>query len=214
MKTFKKILISIAIVFAVVFTNGCYYVFFGQEKSVAKLKAGKDLNLYECCSIYTMHMALWMFGWPMSKVAAYECLTLHFPHKQDTTHIMNLSFRESLLTPKITAAIKTIKDSPIGSSIKVSWNGNKDYSILSEERVAAIALNPCHIEKSAYMQDGSALFIITSSMRYPEHSESKFTIGKKLTITLYEELFRHLQDRGWLSYYTAAYGIYEKWIEE
>ena len=156
-------------------------------------------------------MATWMFGWPMSPVAARECLSLHFPHKQDTIHIMNVKSRVSLLSPKITKAIKSIENKPLGSSVRVTWNGNDAYSVNSPERVAAIAVNPCVVSKAAYMEDGTALYVILSSMQYPKYSETHFNLGKT-TITVHEGLFRYLQDKGWLSYYTAAYGIYEMWL--
>ena len=76
-KLIKWLLISIALIIVLVFANGCYYVFRGQERSMAKLREGKELNLYECCSIYTMHMAVWMFGWPISPEAAKEAFWLH-----------------------------------------------------------------------------------------------------------------------------------------
>ena len=31
---------------------------------MAKLEQGRELNLYECCSIYTMHLAVWILGRP------------------------------------------------------------------------------------------------------------------------------------------------------
>lgn len=211
MKTLKKILLTVLVIFSIVFANGCHYVFYGQFKSMDKIQNGIDLNLYECCSIYTMHMATWMFGWPMSPVAAKECLSLHFPHKQDTIDIMNVRSRASLLSPKVVAAIKSLENKPIGSRTRVAWNGHEAYSLNSPERVAAIAVNPCVIYKAAYMDDGMPLYMISSSMQYPKYSRTKFTLGK-LSITVHEGLFRYLQDKGWLSYYTAEYGIYGMWL--
>lgn len=80
MKTFKKILIGMAVAASLIFVNGIYYVFWGQEKSVKKLDQGKELNLYECCSIYSMHCAVWMFGWPVAPEAALAAFLMHFPH--------------------------------------------------------------------------------------------------------------------------------------
>lgn len=80
-KILKHFLISIAIVMDVIFINGCYYVFFGQEKSMNKLQQGKELNFYECCSIYSMHTAIWAFGWVISPEAARQQFLMSFPHK-------------------------------------------------------------------------------------------------------------------------------------
>ena len=45
-KLIKWLLISIALIIVLVFANGCYYVFRGQERSMAKLEQGRELNLY------------------------------------------------------------------------------------------------------------------------------------------------------------------------
>lgn len=78
MKTFKKILLTILVIFAIVFANGCYYVFNGQFKSMEKIKQGKELSLYECCSIYTINTAGWLFGWILSPEAADQCFLMQF----------------------------------------------------------------------------------------------------------------------------------------
>ena len=80
-KSVKIALIGLLCLVFAVLINGCYYVFWGQEKSMKKLQNSQDLNFYECCSVYTMHMALWIFGWPLSPEAAKECFLLHFPQK-------------------------------------------------------------------------------------------------------------------------------------
>lgn len=90
MKRGKKILFVILAVIAVIVINGVYYVFAGQGRSMRKLESGKELNLYECCSIYTMHMAVWMFGWPLAPEAAHEAFLLHFPHKKDVVRNIDM----------------------------------------------------------------------------------------------------------------------------
>ena len=187
-------------------------MFSGQFKSVEKLKAGKELSLYEKCSIYTMHTAVWAIGWPLSPVAAHECFSLHFPHKEDTVTVWNTSRRIQVISPKVQRAISSLTSKPIGSYTKVAWNGNEAYAKASPEHVAAIAINPCTITKAATMQDGSFLYLIHSSMQYPKYSETKFNLGF-CTITIHEGLFRYLQDKKWLSCYTAEYGIYGSWLQ-
>ena len=59
----KITIISLLVLVALVFANGCYYVFWGQEKSMEKIRKGGELNLYECCSVYTMHMASKTMMW-------------------------------------------------------------------------------------------------------------------------------------------------------
>ena len=148
----KKFFISVLLLVATVFLNGIYFVFSGQRRAAEKIESGGRLNLYECCSVYTMHMALWMFGWPMSPTAAHECLTLHFPHKKDIVTIRNVRRRRSLLSPKVVAAIHSLKNKPPGTELHVAWNGNEAYSRSSSEHIAAIAINPCTIIKASYFE--------------------------------------------------------------
>ncbi len=85
-KYWKITLVSLAIIIALLFANGCYYVFNGQHKSMKKLQQGKELNLYECCSIYSMHTAIWMFGWIVSPEAAEQAFLMCFPVKYVTRY--------------------------------------------------------------------------------------------------------------------------------
>ena len=180
-KSVKIALIGLLCLVFAVLINGCYYVFWGQEKSMKKLQNSQDLNFYECCSVYTMHMALWIFGWPLSPEAAKECFLLHFPQK-DTVEF------------EITNAIY--------NSPKIELN--------SPEHRAAIALNPCKItrvETPEWLTEYNRKLYdvkITSPMIYPKHSRTEFNLGK-VTIIVHEGLFRYLQDRGWLSKYIAEY---------
>ena len=123
----KRFIILIVSLLALLFGNGFYYVFFGQHKSMAKLESGSELNLYEKCSIYTMHVALWTLGWPLSPQAARECFMLHFPQKDTVSIGMHLS------SPRIESAVASLKDRPIGSSVKVSWDGYDAYSLASPD---------------------------------------------------------------------------------
>ena len=213
MKKGRKFFIAVLLLVATVFLNGIYFVFSGQRRAVEKIDGGGRLNLYEYCSVYTMHMALWLLGWPMSPTAAYECMTLHFPHKQDTITIRNERRRRSLLSPKVVAAIHSLEKKPVGAKIRVTWNGNEAYSRSSPEHVAAIAVNPCTIIKASYLDDGMSLYTIRSEMLYPVHSVTRIDIGP-FSVPLQEGLFRHLQDRGWLSCYVAEYGIPECWLPD
>lgn len=208
-KSVKIALIGLLCLVFAVLINGCYYVFWGQEKSMKKLQNSQDLNFYECCSVYTMHMALWIFGWPLSPEAAKECFLLHFPQKDTVEFEITNAIYDS---PKITEACESLSTKSVGTSITVAWNGNKDYALNSPEHRAAIALNPCKITriKDEYPPfNTSSLYKvkITSPMIYPKYSRTEFNLGK-FTIIVHEGLFRYLQDRGWLSKYIAEYIFY------
>lgn len=198
-KGIKITLITLGILVGIVFINGCYYVFCHQDKSMAKVQQGKELNVYECGSIYTMHCALWMFGWPLSPEAAKECFLLHFPHEKTDTVYLSYS-KKFINSVKLQRAIKSLENKPIGKSIYVPWNGKEAYSIRSTECRASIAVNPCQVTKVA---DGIE---ITSPMLFPKYSKTPLDCGA-FTITLHEGLFRYLQDRGWLSKYIACYKV-------
>ena len=88
-KFLKTTLILIVSIFLIVFVNGCYYVFYGQEKSVKKLEQGKDLNAYEIASIYSMHTACWMFGWVFTPTTAHLafCSQFGIVPKENSLHI-------------------------------------------------------------------------------------------------------------------------------
>lgn len=205
LKHLKRTLLTLLALFVVVFANGCYFVFCHQDKSMDKILAGKGLNLYECCSVYTMHMATWMFGWPVSPAAAKECFMLHFPHK-DTVRLGRPSKFSS--SEKICKAVERLQGMPVGTSVTVAWHGDTDYALRSKERYAAIALNACKVikVKDAVGEDGFRSVAITSPMIYPEYSRTKFDLGK-ITIVIHEGLFRYLQDRGWLSKFIAVYNF-------
>ena len=207
-KFLKTTLILIVSVFLIVFVNGCYYVFYGQEKSMQKIQNNQDLNLYECCSIYTMHIAVWMFGWPLAPEAAKECFLLHVPSKKDTVEFKTTQAVYD--SERIQEAIDFLADKQVGTSITVAWNGDKDYALNSPEHRAAIALNPCKITKIEtpewLTEYDSKLYDVkvTSPMIYPEYSRTQFDLGK-FTIVIHEGLFRYLQDKGWLRKYIAEY---------
>lgn len=209
-KGLKYCLILLVTIIGVIFINGCYYVFCGQEKSKKKLQQGKELNLYECCSIYSMHTAVWMFGWTFAPEAAKECFFLHLPYTQGDT--LDFNPNKIINSQKINTAINSLASKPLGSSVYVTWDGNKDYALSSPEHRAAIAINPCKITKNkpselAIKYYSNADFIeITSPMVYPKYSRTIFDLGK-FKIVIHEGLFRYLQDKGWLTKYTARYQV-------
>ena len=195
----RKIIITLLAVLALLFGNGFYYVFHGQDMSIEKLQRGMELNLYEKCSIYTMHIGLWTLGWPMSLQAARECLMLHFPQKNTVYINMRLS------SPRIDAAVSSLKDRPVGSYVDVSWDGTGAYSLASPEHKAAIAVNSCRIVKE-WQENNLYTCSVYSSMQYPKRSNTVFTLGR-IRIPVQEGLFRFLQDKGWLSCFTARYPV-------
>ena len=209
MITRSKVLIAALALVAVVFMNGLFFVFFWQHRAMEKLNKGGRLNLYECCSAYTMNTALWMLWWPVSPAAAHECLLLHSPKRHGVVAIGSRRLAETLLSPKVVDAIRSLESRPTGAKTSVRWNGETDYALSSPEHRAAIAINPCTITKAE--ENGEALYLIRCEMVYAKHSNTPFDIGP-ITIRLQEGLLRHLQDRGWLGAFTSEFRIPGSWI--
>ncbi len=173
-KCWKITLVSLAIIIALLFANGCYYVFNGQHKSMKKLQQGKELNLYECCSIYSMHCAVWMFGWVIAPEAANECFKLHFP-KEENREYQLLSFgKKFYASEKYQEARKQLENANIGDSVSITWSGNEDYAITSKEHRMAIAVNPCVVSVRYIASTGERILKITSPMVYPKYSKKLF----------------------------------------
>lgn len=179
MKHFKKILATIGIIFCIVFANGIYYVFWGQDKSVAKLDSGEELNLYECCSIYSMHCAVWMFGWPISPEAAHEALLLHVPHKNNVTIESDFFLHSN----------KMSKDNK-----KLSWKLSS-YNKIDNELRYSIALNSTNTKITRTKSSTTcSLFIAYSDY-----------VSSVCSLPIRTKLFRYLQDINWLHPYHITY---------
>ena len=205
-KLIKITFLTLLVLIAAVLVNTCIYVFAGQYKSVEKLSKGQKLSLYECCSIYATHLTMCFVGYPIAPEAARECLKLHFTDR-DTVYFNWHNFSGS---KKLEEAHRQLIDKPDGSSVRISWNGNKDYSPFSGEHRLAIAANPCTLTKVRYLEfecfPDEYWYTITTSTEYPKYSRTEFNF-KKFKIVFNEGLFRYLQDKGWLHKYTAVYHL-------
>ena len=196
MKKFIKISLLIILILSV---NLIYYVFVGQEKSTKKLTQGKELNLYECVSIYQMHTSLWMFGWFASPAAANEVFLMQFC-KKDTVIHKNELLKKSILSERV---INTINSLSVGQSKRLAYNGNISYGLSDKEHKAAMAINPCVISKEII--DSQEYAIIRLNNSWPIVSTTKIKIYKDFYITLNEGLFRYLQDKGIIHNFVDEY---------
>ena len=205
-KIIKITFLALLALIAAVLVNTCIYVFAGPYKSVETLSKGQELSLYECCSIYATHLTMCFVGYPIAPEAARECLKLHFTDK-DTVYFNRPNFTGS---KKLEEAHSQLIGKPDGSSVRISWNGNKDYSPFSCEHRLAIAANPCTLTKVRYLEfecfPDESWYTITTSTEYPKYSRTEFNF-RKFKIVINEGLFRYLQDKGWLHKYTAVYHL-------
>ena len=85
MRTFKILAGSLLALFIAIFINGCVYVFALQDRTMNKIKNNEKVSLYEKCGIYTMHMAVYMFGWPLSPEASGEIYRKSFSKNRELT---------------------------------------------------------------------------------------------------------------------------------
>ena len=219
-KLIKWLLILIALIIVLVFANGCYYVFRGQERSMAKLEQGRELNLYECCSIYTMHMAVWMFGWPISPEAAKEAFWLHAkpdgyygsPYDEMGLYIKRRRDRSDFYK------LDKVKNHPnykLNKPFRISWSTDLTKIPKDEIRYALAYNTP---DTQVVFGDGGTMNTLDNhtdlSNLYPLCIKSwlKLRIGygdavyKFGHITIYTSLFKYLQDIGWLYPYDLTVG--------
>ena len=178
MKKGIKITLSVILgIILLIFINGVYYVFWGQEKSMRKLNAGKELNLYECCSIYTMHVAVWMFGWVISPEAAFEAMLLHIPHDE----------------PVVVDGVDTYALN--GYSTELDAKGSSYADMNFKDLRAALALN----STNTTFEVTNEYSICSVAVRYTD------AVHKIGGIPVNTALFRYLQDKGFLYPYTLVY---------
>ncbi len=176
----KPVKITLSVILAVIlaiFINGFYYVFFGQEKSMKKLNDGKELNLYECCSIYTMHCAVWMFGWVISPEAALEAMLLHIPHD----------------APVVIDGVDAYALN--GYSTRLDAKGASYANMDFKDLRAALALNSTNTTFD--VTDAYSMCSIEVA-----YTDAVHKIG---AIPINTALFRYLQDKNYLHPYTLVY---------
>lgn len=190
----KKIISTILILILLVFANGCYYVFHGQFKSMEKLKQGKDLNLYECCSIYTMHTAVWMFGWIISPEAAEQAFLMSFVPEGAYITRENDFFTKSKVVQKIK-----------GTEREKLVYAPSQFSLSNSEVRYALAIDGA--EYRMHLIDNDEGMIQTEECvvkaAYNNYIGS-FNVAKT-TVKICYPLMIYLQDKGWLHTYTISY---------
>ena len=195
MKTSKRILLIFIIVISGLGINCVYYVFYGQSKSANKLKEGKELNLYECVSIYSIHTAAWMFGWIISPEAADQCFLMAFS-KPSSIHIRRGKYEQSIIFRTL------LKQNPIDSFVldyptnSITANPNHQFR---KELKYALAYDGAIYWPDSRTLDGE----LRLEVKYDRY-HSIYTFGP-ISVPFYWELFAYIQERGWLS---SCYIVY------
>ena len=193
MRTFKIIARSLVLFFIAVFINGCIYVFALQDRTMNKIQKGEDVSLYEKCSIYTMHMAVYMFGWPLSPEAAGEIFRMSFSkNREKTIYKENDYFMDS---PAVQRALNGLEE---GQRKKIVFRAETAYNTASPDHRVALAVNPGFL----YKKEGKVY--LESYAHYPYYSATPITLfGAKIII--HEGLFHYLEKIGWMHPYTMTW---------
>ena len=191
--TLKKVLKYIVIVFLVVFVNGCVYVFGLQEKTMRKIQDGAPVSLYEKCSIYTMHMAVYLLGWPLSPEASAEIFRMSFSkNREQTIYKKNDYFMDS---PAVQKALKGLEE---GQRKKIVFKAETAYNTASPDHRVALGVNPGFL----YKKDGKVY--LESYAHYPYYSATPITLfGYRIII--HEGLFHYLEKIHWMHPYTMIW---------
>ena len=193
MRISKIIGIAFLMAFLAVFINGCIYVFTLQEKTMDKIQNGEKVSLYEKCSIYTMHMAVYMFGWPLSPEAAGEVFRMSFPWNREKAVLREDDF--FMESPTVQKALKGLQDE---QKKRIAFKAETAYNTASTDHRVAIAVNPGYL----YKKDGKVY--LESYAHYPYYSATPITIfGSKIII--HEGLFHYLEKIGWIHPYTMRW---------
>ena len=158
-----------------------------------KIQKGEDVSLYEKCSIYTMHMAVYMFGWPLSPEAAGEIFRMSFSkNREKTIYKENDYFMDS---PAVQRALKGLEE---GQRKKIVFKAETAYNTASPDHRVALGVNPGFL----YKKDGKVY--LESYAHYPYYSATPITLfGYRIIVQ--EGLFHYLEKIHWMHPYTMIW---------
>ena len=188
----KKILFALIALLMLLLGNGSYYLFHGQFRSADKLRQGKELNLYEIGSVYTMHLAICTVGWIYSPEATKEIIGMSFKRNRDKVIKKESDF--FLKYPVIRNQYQSQY-----CRRRIAFNGDKSYSFLDKEHRLALAVNP------GYLWRDNEYVYLEAPIHYPVCYNTHIGITKRLRITLNECLFSYLEKKEILHPYTVIY---------
>ena len=193
MRTLKILARLLLVIFIIVFINGCIYVFALQDRTMNKIKNNEEVSLYEKCSIYTMHIAIYMFGWPLSPEAAGEIYRMSFSkNREQTIYKENDYFMDS---PAVQNALKGLEE---GQRKKIVFKAETAYNTASPDHRVALGVNPGFL----YKKDGK--IYLESYAHYPYYSATPITLfGYKIIV--HEGLFNYLEKIHWMHPYTMVW---------
>ena len=193
----KRIFFSVALIFALIICNGCYWMFSDiQTQCVEKISRGQQTSLYEKASIASLHMGICTLGALYCPEAAWANFKMLVTDK-DTIYMHS----DKWITPKVRARLEMEQWG------KMVWNGDTDYAFESPEKNGAILLNWCMLGERVI--DSKPCYVAECDYTWKVPSKTTFKITDKIEVVLYEQLFYELEKIGLLhSFKLVCY--YEK----
>lgn len=162
-----------------------------------KLNVGKELNLYECCSIYTMHIAATMFSGILSPEAADQCW-LMLVGKEGGWYCRRSNYLKS---DYIKDCIFNAKQTRTTINFPLNEITANPSSILRKELRYALAY------------DGAVYFLVDDTdpfwgsleldVKYDKYT-AVYNLGL-ISISFNWQLLSYIQDMGWLSKVHISY---------
>jgi hypothetical protein len=153
-----------------------------------RVERGMDLNFIEKMNVYGLNIIISLGAYPFYPEVAKESFLLIFPTKNNERTFESCFFMKS---EKIKMAFQNKKNF-------VTWS-EADYLRFNHESRAALALNPCKLEK--VKNGNSIVYKAKVKVSYPYKSHTQVLPG----IFIDEGLFHYLQKVGWLHPYTAVW---------
>lgn len=195
MRRFKKYsVITLVSLLLCVMINGTYWLLSDiQMRCYDKVyKHKQDLNFYEKCSIYSLHLGICCFGWPLSPEATRQELYCTIP-SDGIMEWHSYAFNKS-------KTIEKFKKKPYTKKW-LYWNvcdyhdGYVDADYLSISTYydlrCALAVNGSYIYKEG---DQWKITFKNNEFKYP-HIPIYTKVGP---FKFHESLFRYLQEIGWM----------------
>lgn len=215
-KFLKKITIALAIVFVIVFANGCYFVFNGQFKATEKINAGKDLNVYETFSAYTMHTAAWLFTWPFYPETAYAimCSQFHITPKDKYLRNSEDPFIANSYIDNLKRTMKVGDRRRIVTNNYTNDTGKSNLSLFNKNGVRyksdiETLLNGGYLVYASYFPEVKDYEPAHAYWEYEAVIDYKPGIVTVGCFRMSETVFDYLENKGILKPYTLVYTVKE-----
>jgi hypothetical protein len=193
----KKIFICLLCLLGLIIGNGTYWVFSDvQQRCYQKVKkanyAPNALNLYEKCSIYSMNLAICLFGFPISPEATKQQIYTLFPTNGIQEWYSTALFKNKKIQDLMKEYPKATSNNPVYIAWKAGYNDFGLYSPYNFENMrASLACNGCYLykEKDKWIITPKEHKFIYPNLHFPTY------IGP---FKVHEGLIYYLQKTGWL----------------